>query len=406
METTGTFAKLVDAWAQDPRYIDDRGGTRSGKTYSALQLLTLVSMTDVVPTITSVVSETLPHLKKGAIRDFKDIMGTEHWWDPKRWNASECFYTFSSGSIIEFFGADSPSKVMGPGRHRLFLNEANHIGWETARQLFVRTRDRIIYDYNPAGEFWGTNPEIWATRPGRVSINSTYLDNQFLTPEQVAEIEANKGDKNWWNVYGLGLMGRLEGLVYNSVELIDEMPPVGNLRECYGLDYGFSNSTTALLHLLIDEGRRRIYVDQIIYQKGILNSDIAELMTAAGVPKKRVRAVPIYADAAEPKSNAELCRYGWNVLGCDKTNDSDRHNPITAQIGMITPYTICITKRSVDTKKEIDKYMWATNKDGERLNVPVKVNDHAMDAMRYAAYSELFSNKSKGKYYVSVIQKN
>lgn len=402
METTGTFAKLVDAWAMNPRYIDDRGGTRSGKTYSALQLLTLVAMTDPLPTVTSVVSETLPHLKKGAIRDFKDILGSEGWWSLRRWNASECFYTFPNGAIMEFFGADAPAKVMGPARDRLFINEANHVRWETARQLFVRTRGQIIYDYNPAGEFWGTDPEIWNQRPGKVSINSTYLDNQFLTAEQIAEIEANKNDKNWWNVYGLGKMGRLEGLVYTDVELIDEMPPVGNLRECYGIDFGFSNSTSAVVRLLIDEGRRRIYVDQIIYQKGLINSDLAELMKAAGIPKKAVRAVPIYADAAEPKSIAEFCRYGWNCLPCDKTSEADRHNPITAQIGMITPYTICITKRSVETKKEIDGYMWRTDKDGNRLNVPVKVNDHTMDAMRYGAYSEIFSNKNKGKYYVSI----
>ena len=402
MQTSGTFAKLVEAWAQNPRYIDDRGGTRSGKTYSALQMLALVAKTDPIPTLTSVVSETFPHLRRGAITDFKNIMEAERWWDPKRWNASSSSYTFNSGSVMEFFSADAPSKVMGPARHRLFLNEANHIPWETARQLFVRTSGIIVYDYNPTGKFWGTDPKIWATRPGRVSINSTYLDNQFLSQFQIAEIEANKGDKNWWNVFGLGLEGRLEGLVYNNVELIDEMPAPGSMRECYGIDFGFTNSTTAVLHILIDEGRRRIYVDQIVYQKGLLNSDIAELMTAAAIPKKSVRAVPIYADAAEPKSIAELCRYGWNVLGCDKTSESDRHNPITAQIGMITPYTICITKRSVDTKKEIDGYMWATDKDGERMNVPVKVNDHAMDALRYGAYSELFSNKNKGKYHVSI----
>lgn len=403
MQTTATFAKLVDAWAQDPRYIDDCGGTRSGKTYSALQMFCLVAQLDASPTINSVVSETLPHLKRGAIKDFKKIMHGEKRWSEKRWNASECFYTFPNGSVIEFFGADSPGKVMGPARDRLMINEANHVAWETARQLFVRTRGLILYDYNPTGEFWGTDPAIWKTRPNRVSIHSTYLDNQFLSPEQVADIEANRNDKSWWDVFGLGKMGRREGLVYNNVELVDEMPAPGNLRECYGIDFGFTNSTTAVVRLLIDEGRRRIYVDQIVYQKGLLNSDIAELLKAAGVPKKTVRAVPIYADAAEPKSIAELCRYGWNVLACDKTNESDRHNPITAQISMITPYTLCITKRSVETKKEADGYMWATDKDGNRLNVPVKVNDHSMDAMRYAAYSELFSNKNKGKYHVSVL---
>lgn len=402
MQTTATFAKLVDAWALGPRYIDDCGGTRSGKTFSALQMFCLVAQTDPAPTITSIVSETLPHLKKGAIRDFKSIMQAEKWWSIKRWNASENFYTFPNGSIIEFFGADSAAKVMGPGRDRLMINEANHVGWETARQLFTRTRGLILYDYNPAGEFWGTDPDIWKTRRGKVSVHSTYLDNQFLTAEQIAEIEANRNDKNWWNVYGLGKMGRLEGLVYNNVELIDGMPPAGNLRECYGIDFGFTNSTSAVVRLLIDEGRRRIYVDQIVYQKGLINSDLAELMEAAGVPKKRVRAVPIYADAAEPKSIAEFCRYGWNCLPCDKTSESDRHNPITAQLGLITPFTLCITKRSVETKKEIDGYMWATDKDGNRLNVPVKVNDHAMDAIRYGAYSEIFSNKNKGKYYVSI----
>lgn len=398
MRLSRVFWNIYDAAAQHPRVISHRGGTRSGKTYSALQFLTiLISKCDGPGDITSVVSETFPHLKRGAIRDFESIMGRPLTTDP-RWNASDSVYTFPGGGKLEFFSADSPDKVMGPARKRLFVNECNHITYDTYRQLAVRTTGLILLDYNPAATFWAIDKvEI---RESTITLHSTYLDNPFLSTEQVAEIESNKADVNWWKVYGLGQIGTLEGVVYDF-ELEDAMPEGGSLLESWGIDFGFTNSITAIVRVLIDTGRKEIWVDERLYRKGVLNSDIAQFLLSEGVP----RTVTVYADSAEPKSIAELGSYGLTVKGCDKTAQGDRHNPITAQINFIKGYRLHFTKRSLNLIDEARNYVWDTDRNGERLNVPVKVRDHCMDAMRYAIYTPL-SRFTSGQYVVSAIRHN
>ena len=387
MKTTATFGKLVDAWSKHPRYIDSEGGTRSGKTYSMLQLLYLVADADTEPTITSVVSETMPHLKRGAIRDFKQILQTEGVWDPDRWSETDKIYTLPNGSIIEYFSCDAIGKVHGPGRSRLFLNEAQNIPYDIARQLFVRTSDIICIDYNPTHAFWAH--ERIKGRENCISIHSTYKDNQYLTAEQVAEIESNKGDANWWRVYGEGKVGQLEGVIYDF-EQIDALPDKSDgMVETYGLDFGFTNDPTACVHCLIDTRKKEIFIDQLIYRKGLLNSNIASLLEAEGVPK---RSVTIFADAAEPKSIAELAQYGYNVKPCYKATKKNE------QISFVRQYKMHITKRSIDTIREARNYVWAKDKDGEPLNEPIGINDHAMDALRYGCFSPFSEFRKQGHY--------
>lgn len=385
MRTTTTFNKLVEAWERHPRYIDSEGGTRSGKTYSMLQLLYLVADADKTPTITSVVSETMPHLKRGAIRDFKLILQADGLWDAERWSETDKIYTLPSGSVIEFFSCDAPGKVHGPARHRLFVNEAQNISYEVARQLFIRTSEIVCLDYNPTHAFW-VHDRIKGDEDC-VSIHSTYKDNEYLSAEQIAEIERNRNDKNWWRVYGEGKVGQMEGVIYDF-EQIDALPDKSDgMVESYGLDFGFTNDPTACVHALIDTRKREIYLDQLIYRKGLLNAHIAQLLEQGGVP---LRGVSIYADAAEPKSIAELSQYGYNIKPCYKATK------ITEQIAYINQYKLYVTKRSVEMLKELRGYVWAKDKDERMLNEPSKVNDHAMDAMRYACFSPFSDFRKQG----------
>lgn len=382
LRKTQVYEKTMAALHSSPRYLSSCGGTRSGKTFSVLQILVLAALNDKTPTLTSIVSETFPHLRRGAIRDFKAVLGEN--WEDDAWSKTESTYTFPSGSVIEFFSTDSPAKVHGPARDRLFINEAQNISYDVARQLFVRTKGLIICDYNPTHSFWLN--EIIESQDNCVRVHSTYLDNMdritgesMLTAEQIAEIESNKRDTNWWRVYGEGKVGTLEGLIYEDFELIDAMPDPSSLVEVYGIDFGFTNDPTALVRCLIDTRRKALYVDELCYRKGMLNSDIVAELRSQNIQ----RTATIFADSAEPKSIAEIGMYGFNIKPCYKATSR------TEQVSHIKQYKLHITKQSLNLIQEARNYLWKADKDGRRLNEPQDGNDHALDAMRYAVFTQM-----------------
>lgn len=383
------FTRLEQAAERHPRYISMPGGTRSGKTYSILQYLYLnVRTKDKAGDVTSVVSETLPHLKRGAIRDFETILGAPLKLDPQ-WNASDLIYTFANGAKLEFFSADQPGKVMGPGRKRLFINECNHVPWETARQLFVRTTGLILLDYNPAATFWAI--EKIEPRENCISFRSTYLDNRdFLTQETIDEIEANRNDANWWKVYGLGELGSLEGVIYDF-EQIDALPDPAGLVEVWGMDFGF-HDPTAIVRILADRKKKIAYIRQIAHRSNMKNADIAEALKGQGIP----RHVRIWADAAEPKSIAEIGEQAHvQVKACDKSAPvkSDRRK---FQIQWLQGWHFVVTKDSVDVIRELRNYVWEQDADGRPTGVPTHKFSHSPDAIRYALWSEFAEHASRG----------
>lgn len=393
---TSTFHKVYNSYQQHPRFIDCCGGARSSKTFSILQFLYLLALGDKRPTITSVVSETMPHLKRGAIRDFKNILtGETGLWSEDSWSKSESIYTLPNGSIIEFFSCDQPGKVHGPARDRLFINESQNVPYEVVRQLLVRTRGLVIFDYNPTHLFWVQ--EKIAPRDNCISIHSTYKDNTFLTPEQVAEIESNKADKNWWRVYGEGRVGELEGLIY-EFEQIDSLPDDAGLIEVIGIDFGFSHDPTAIVRVKADTKRKILYIEELCYKVGMLNSDIIAQLEQCAIVK---RSVPIYADCAEPKSIAEIAKAGYNVKPCDK-GAPVRSEKLKFQIQWLQGWKLKITKGSLNLIKEQRNYTWDKDKDGNILPYPIDKFNHANDALRYAAFSHFAKNGGSGQYNISV----
>ena len=386
---TPVYDRTMDAIIATDRFVSSCGGTRSGKTFANLQCVFELAAQDKVPTITSVVSETFPHLKRGAIRDFQIALGD--YWDEKCWSKGESVYTLPNGSIIEFFSADTPAKVHGPARDRLFINEVQSIPYEIARQLFVRTRGLIILDYNPTHSFWA-NEQI-ETRQECRTVHSTYKDNPFLSPEQVAEIEANRSDKNWWTVYGEGKVGTLEGLIYDFGQ-IDEMPEPDGLRETWGIDFGFTHDPTAIVRVLADTGKKTAYIDEIDYRTGMVNNDIADVLKGQGIH----RSVHIWADAAEPKSIAEIgAASGCNVRACDKSAPV-RSDRLKFQIQWMQGWKLYVTKRSLNIIRELRNYTWEKDRDGKLTDRPIDVFNHALDAMRYALFSEIAGKEGAGQY--------
>jgi phage terminase large subunit len=346
------------------------GGTSASKTISALLYLTARAQTDEKPTLTSIVAESFPHLRRGAMRDFENILKEHQYWNDARWDKTNSTYTFETGSKIEFFSVDQPEKVRGARRDRLFVNEANNIPFQAFEELEVRTKEFIILDWNPTGEFWYYT-DVKGKRDDVEELTLTYKDNEALSPEIIASIEQRKGRKDWWRVYGEGQLGELEGKIYKDWLIIDDLPHEAKLK-CYGLDYGYTNDPTAIIAIYQYNGG--YILDEIVFQKGLLNSQIAEIL-------KNQQTAPIVADSAEPKSNDELKTYDLPVIPAEKGPDSVRNGIQTVQSQRVS-----VTKRSVNTIKEYRNLLWAVDRNGKVIspNVPEPGFDHALDAVRYA----------------------
>lgn len=376
---TKVYYDSADAYADGRRVVANKGGTRSSKTYSVVQLLLTISL--MSSKFISLVSESFPHLRRGVMKDFAEILDKENLVEGVNYefNKSEYKYTFKNGSVVEFFSVDNWGKVKGSRRDILFINECNRISYETYRQLAVRTTETIFLDWNPDNEFW--YEEHIAGRETTKEIHSTYLDNPYLDKAQIAEIESNRYNEQWWRVYGLGLTGHIEGTIYRPFIQIEELPEArSRMRHVYGLDFGYSNDPTALVDVYIDENAKKIYVDEIIYETGLLNSDIAQRIAEAGISK----ATEIFADAAEPKSVDEIGRkvYRYNVKPAYKKD-------LLSQIQFLQQFEIYVTSRSLNVIKESRQYKWKEDRDGNAVNEPIDAFNHAMDALRYAVFTAL-----------------
>lgn len=347
--------------------IVNKGGTRSGKTWSLLQLCaTLATHCDGI--LISVVGETLPFLKRGVIRDFHSMMGGA--WNADKWNATDLVYSFDNGSQIEFFSADNEGKVHGSARDVLFINECYFVDWEIYRQLEVRTRALIFLDYNPRSRFWVDDNILG--KPDVALIHSTYKDNPFLTDRQRQAIEAYKDDENWWRVYGLGEMGSVEGLIYTRWATVPEMPSTFK-REFYCIDFGFTNDPTSILRVRLSGGE--LWIEELAYRTAMLNGDIVNVLQQNHVQKN----AQIVCDSAEKKSIAEINNIGgFRAVACVKGNGS-----VVSGITMVQAYKINVTKNSLGVIDELRNYSWKRDANGNYINIPIDRYNHSLDALRY-----------------------
>jgi phage terminase large subunit len=357
------------------RVIANQGSTRSGKTYSICQLLGLLIGHNESKSI-SIVSPSLPHLKRGARRDFLQILEDAGIYSDEQFNKTDNVYHFPNGSYVEFFGVDEPGKVRGPGRDILFVNEANLIPFPVYKQLALRTKEIIFIDFNPVDEMnWVYDV---ADAEGNLMIHSTYLNNPFLPKEQVQEIESLRlADENMWNIFGLGLRGKSSEIIYTHWKVVSDLPLRGELF--MGCDFGY-NVPSALVLCELYEGS--IYVKELLYETRLTTNDLVERFKDIGVSKT----IEIYCDNAEPKTIEELKRAGYNAWEADKD--------VTEGIRKVKSYPLYLTEDSTNMLKEIKGYKWRTDNTGKVIkdkdkDEPVKFLDHSMDAMRYAIFTRL-----------------
>ncbi len=302
-----------------------------------------------------------------------NILREHKYWRAERWNEGKKTYTFETGSEIEFFSADQSEKLRGGRRDRLFINEANNISLQAFEELEVRTKEFIFLDWNPTNEFWFYD-QVLGVRDDVDHMILTYKDNEALDERIVASIESRKARRGWWQVYGLGQLGEVEGKIYRDWKIIDAVPHNARL-EVRGLDFGYSNDPSVVVDVYKYDGG--YIVDEQCYQRGMSNKQIADLVKNLDNPETLV-----VADSAEPKSIDEIKSYGINIIGAVKGQGS-----VNQGIQFVQDQRISVTKRSVMTIKCYRNYLWKVDKDGKILNTPEHDFSDPMDAIRYALSS-------------------
>lgn len=362
-----------------------QGGTSAGKTFGILPVL-IDKCTRQAGLEASVVAESIPHLRRGALKDFVKIMRWTGRYIDDRFNKSLLRYEFGNGSVIEFFSADDASKLRGARRDILYINECNNVTFESYNELSIRTKKEVFLDFNPANEFW-VHKEL-KDEPDSDFIILTYKDNEALDESIVSQIEKNREKAatssywaNWWRVYGLGEIGSLEGVIFDNWKTIDKIPAEAKLIGI-GLDFGYTNDPTSAIEIYNYNGQR--IINELVYRTGMVNSDIANVLPSS---------VTIYADSSEPKSIEEIRRFGKMIKGVTKGVDSIRFG-----IDIMQRQEYLVTSQSQNLIKELRSYCWDVAKDGTRRNVPIDHYNHAIDALRYHEMETLGLKKNYGQY--------
>lgn len=356
-----------------------QGGTSAGKTIAILWYV-LNWAIEHNGKVCTVVSDTFPNLRTGAMRDFLDICRETNVLEACTWNKTNSILEMPNGSIIEFYSVDTMG-AHGARRDLLYVNEANRISWETFSQLEVRTREQVILDFNPVNEFWAHTELI--NNPDRTDVEFlkvTYKDNEALDDATVKAIEQRRGDgtSNWWRVYGLGEIGSLEGNVYEGWMKCDEIPETCKLVR-YGVDFGFSNDPTAVIAVYEDD-EKGIWLKQELCQTKMLTPDLVRHLQEFVQMDGDALFV---CDNARPEIIAELQANGIRAAGCDKT-PGEKMNGKRYNIELVQRRKVHYLASDKELEREYLTYAWRKKKTGEILDEPEDGNDHCMDAIAYA----------------------
>ena len=369
------------------RYNINQGGTWSSKTRSLVQCMLMHAINDPGSKGT-IAGQDWPHLRDGALDDFEETWAQSQMLKDaiRQYHKTEHKIFFHNGSTVTFKSYRSEQAAKAGKREYLFVNEANGIPYGIYGKLEERTSKKVYIDYNPDAEFWAHRqvlPKDNATR----FISNCFEHNEYCPPAIRSNV-LDKGqlDNNYLRVYGYGLTGKTQGLVFKRVHAVDDFPTGARLVG-YGLDWGYSKSPTAVVKMGVFQGK--IYGQQIVYDIELSTEELADQLRTRGVKAWDL----ILADPEDPKSIADLKAHGFNVIGADKGPGSKKYS-----IKLLNGYpSINLTHSSQDWLDEANRYKYKKDNKGDWTEEPIKQHDHCWDAARYWAMTYINVRRRRGQ---------
>lgn len=387
IQTTRIYSEIDGAIKKGYTTISAQGSSRSSKTYNICIFLCVFLLTHPKIVLT-VVRSTLPAIKGSVLRDFKEILQRMGVYKDGMLNKTELILTFPNGSFIEFISTDSEQKLRGRKRHILYVNEANEIDFLSWQQLKMRTTMFSIIDYNPS---FTEGHWICSVNNEEKTYHfiSTYKDNPFLEQTIIDEIESLQWkNRSLWQVYGLGQMAVIEGLVFPTVKYVDEIPSYCKDKKRYlGMDFGYSLDPTSIVDVSLYNDT--LWIDEVCYETNMKSGDIIRKLNEH--QENENRRFDIISESADPRLVDEIFAAGLNIYSVHKYAGS-----IHAGIMKMQELKICVTKRSANIKKEFSNYVFKQDKEGNFLNEPIDAYNHAIDAIRYVVLEKILGGKRKG----------
>lgn len=386
IQTTRIYAEIQKAKDAGFTTVSEQGSSRSSKTFNTVIWIILRCLF-VPKTTVSVVRATLPAIKGSVFRDFKEIMIKMKVWDDRCMNKSDFIYSFPNGSWVEFFSCDNEQKIRGRKRKILYVNEGNELKFIEWQQLQMRTTEFSIIDYNPS-----FTEDHWLCTLNKEKTTyhfiTTYKDNPFLEQKVIDEIESLQWkNPSLWRVYGLGLQAIIEGLIFENVEYVDEIPLYAKKKAWIGMDLGYTNDPTAIVEVCLYDDT--IYIDEVCYQTKMLSSDITGAIKEKN--RKEKRQYKVISESADPRLIDEVYNAGIDIHPVKKFGGS-----IMAGIQKMQEFKIKVTKRSTNIRKEFNNYTYRQDKEGKWLNEPIDAWNHGLDAIRYVILEEVLGGYGQG----------
>jgi len=360
------------AWRSKKRIVAIIAGTGSGKTFFGpiwlgREIANIIK--DHPKADFLVVSPTYKMFQRvvlPATKNFFDaVFGGEY-------RASEFAYHLPSGAKIWFGSADNPYSLEGVHVRACWLDEAGQMKGEVWHTVLRRTnfyRARILITTTPYTFNW-LKTEVYdrwlAGDPEIDVIQFTSIENPYY-PKEEFERAREILPSHIFSMFYEGKFTLAEGVIYTNWTVLDKMPKEYDTI-IYGADFGFNNPTAVLKVGIKDDN---IYILDEIYQSHLTNNELINLLKDFVENKND----PIYCDPSEPARIEELCKAGFNAVAGSKN--------VLEGIDQIQRRKIFISTNCRNTIEEIRNYVW--DKKGEEfLDRPRKINDHTMDALRYA----------------------